>query len=204
MSPMTIDQPALRQELLDMAAEDQRARAGLAAEGSLYDGYPARLELVHRRNATRLTAIIENYGWPGRSMVGSDGAHAAWLLAQHAICNPVLQRRALLLLRTAAAQGEASLLDVAMLEDRVRVCEGRSQRYGTLFDWDAGGEMSPLPIEDADHVDERRRAVGLGSLADDVRRRREHVCRTGEKPPADWSARQEEIAQWYRSRGWRP
>jgi hypothetical protein len=160
MSPTPIHEPALRQELLDMVAEDQRVRAAMAADGSLYDGYPARMELVHRRNATRLSAIIDRHGWPGRSLVGSDGAHAAWLLAQHAICNPVLQRRALQLLRTAAAQGEASLLDVAMLEDRVRVCEGRPQRYGTLFDWDEQGEMSPLPVEDADHVDERPRAPG--------------------------------------------
>jgi hypothetical protein len=203
MSPNPITAPALREELLAMAAEDQRVRAELAADGTLYDGYPARMELVHRRNAVRLAAIIDQHGWPSCPKVGSDGAHAAWLVAQHAIGSPDLQRRALQLLRTAAAQGEASLLDVAMLEDRVRVCEGRPQRYGTIFDWDAQGSMSPMPIEDPDHVDDRRRAVGLGPLGDDVRRRRARVLRTGERPPAEWSDRQEEMEQWYRSRGWR-
>jgi hypothetical protein len=203
MSLSRIMRPELREELLQMAADDQRVRAELAADGSLYDGYPARLELVHRRNAARLASIIDQYGWPGCSAVGSEGAHSAWLLAQHAIGSPVLQRRALHLLRSAAAQGDASLLDVAMLEDRVRVSEGRAQRYGTVFDWDEEGRMSPAPIEEPDHVDERRRAVGLGPLADDVRRRRERAIRTGERPPVDWSARQEEMDQWYRSRGWR-
>lgn len=186
-----------------MAAEDRRIRDELAADGSLYGGYPARMELVHRRHATRLAAILDRHGWPGRTLVGTDGAHAAWLVAQHAICDPALQRRALRLIRTAAAQGEAALRDVAMLEDRIRVCEGRPQRYGTLFDWDEAGNMSPLPIEEPERVDERRRAVGLGPLADDTRRRREWAARTRDRPPADWHTRQQEVAAWYRARGWR-
>jgi hypothetical protein len=203
MSPTHVREPALREELLEMAAADRRVRGELAADGTLHDGYPARLELLHRRHGVRLAAILERYGWPGRTLAGADGGHAAWLIAQHAICDPALQRRALQLIRSAAAHGEAALLDVAMLEDRVRVCEGRPQRYGTLFDWDAEGGMSPLPVEAPEHVDERRRAVGLGPLAEDTRRRREHVARTGEKPPADWHARQQEMDDWYRTRGWR-
>jgi hypothetical protein len=199
----SVENQALREELLAMAEEDQRVRAELAADGSLFRGYHPRMEDVHVRNAQRLAAILEASGWPGRTLVGTDGAHAAWLIAQHAIGAPQLQRRALALLRSAAAGGEATLLQVAMLDDRIRVCDGRPQRYGTLFDWDSHGEMSPLPIENADCVDERRRAIGLGPMADDVRRRRDHVLSTGEQPPADWSARQREMDTWYRARGWR-
>lgn len=186
-----------------MIEEDWRVRTELAADGSLYDGYHPRMELVHRRNGARLNAILDRCGWPGRSLVGADGAHAAWLIAQHAIGEPLLQRRALQLLRSAAAQGEAALLEVAMLEDRIRVAEGRPQRYGTQYDWDRSGVMSPMPIESPEHVDERRRAVGLGPLAEDMRRRREHVAQSNEKPPGDWEARQREIEEWYRCKGWR-
>ena len=35
-------------------------------------------------NVTRLREIISKYGWPGRSMVGRDGATAAFLILQHA------------------------------------------------------------------------------------------------------------------------
>ena len=195
--------PALRDELLTMSDEDQNVRAELATDGSLFDGYHPRMELVHRRNATRITAILDRYGWPGRSQVGTDGAHAAWLIVQHAIGEPALQRRALELMRTAAAKGEASLRELAMLEDRIRVNEGRQQRYGTQYDWDAQGEMSPLPLEDPDHVDERRRAVGLGPLAEDIRRHRTWVQQSTERPPRDWHARQREMQQWFRARGWR-
>src|SRR5688500_3348445 len=105
---MIIQSSALRAELLAMTEEDLRVRTELAEHGSLFDGYHPRMELVHRRNATRLSAILDRCGaWPGRSLVGGDGAHAAWLIAQHAIGDPVLQRRALQLLRVAAAQGEA-------------------------------------------------------------------------------------------------
>jgi hypothetical protein len=203
MSPHSVRNPALREELLELALEDQCVRAELAAAGCLYDGYHPRMELVHRRNAARLTAMIAQHGWPGRTLVGTDGAHAAWLLAHHAIGHPALQRRALQLMRGAAAAGEVPLVEVAMLEDRIRACEGRPQRYGTLFDWDEHNELSPLPIEDAEHVDERRRAVGLGPLTEDTRRRREWVRSTSEKPPTDWHARRQEMDDWFQSRGWR-
>ena len=86
---------ALRNELLDMAAEDLRVRAELAADGSLFYGYHPRMAEVHRRNAARLDAVIEEHGWPGRSLVGEDGAEAACLILHHAIGDPPLQRRGL-------------------------------------------------------------------------------------------------------------
>jgi hypothetical protein len=186
-----------------MAEEDERVRIELAAEGSLYDGYHPLMENVHRRNAARLSIILDRYGWPGRTMVGADGAHAAWILAQHAIGDPMLQRRAFQLLRTAAAHGEATVLEVAMLEDRIRVSEGRLQRYGTQYDWDSDGCLSPLPIEDPDHVDERRRAVGLSPLDECTQLRRERAARSRERPPADWRARRAAMDEWFCRAGWR-
>ena len=67
----------LRNELLAMAAADRRVRAELMADGSLGDGYHPRMEEVHRRNAARLTESIAERGWPGRGLVGEDGAQAA-------------------------------------------------------------------------------------------------------------------------------
>src|SRR5438034_7122772 len=98
-------------------------------------------------------------------------------------------RRGLTLLRGGVSEGEVSPLEVAMLEDRIRTFEGRPQRYGTQFDWDEHGRLSPLPLEDPAGVDARRRAIGLGPLAQDLWRRRwamAHV-RWRERPPADWA-----------------
>jgi hypothetical protein len=91
-----------------------------------------------------------------------------------------------------------------MLEDRIRMLEGGLQLYGTQFDWDENGEMSPYPaIEDPGHVDERRRAIGLGSLADEIERKRAAVAQANEKPPYDRAEREKRMDEWARSAGWR-
>ena len=194
----------LRRELLAMLEEDLSVREELAAEGSLFDGYHPRMQAVHRRNAARLAEIIEQYGWPGRGLVGDDAARAAWMIVQHAISEPDLQRRVLVLIKEAAASGEAPLWQAAMLEDRIRGLEGKLQAYGTQFDWDEQGEMSPYPaIENPEQVDERRREVGLGPLEEDTRRRRAAVAQSNEKPPADIGAWRKQADEWARSVGWR-
>jgi hypothetical protein len=194
---------SLRDELVAMAEEDQRVRAELAADGSLFDGYHPTMQAVHDKNAARLTEIIEQYGWPGRDLVGEEGSRAAWLVLQHAIADPALQRRGLVFLQDAVALGEVAAVEAAMLEDRIRFFEGRAQRYGTQFDWDEKGQLNPVPIEDEANVDDRRRLVGLGSLADDVCRRRSNMVGSMDKPPSDWAERQREFEEWARAVGWR-
>jgi hypothetical protein len=192
----------LRVELLALAAEDQRVRAELLAEGTLFEGYRPRMAEVHHRNGVRLSAIMDRVGWPGRRLVGAEAADAAWLVLQHSVGDPAVMRRGLALVRAAPADDVAPA-QVAMLDDRVRVLSGLPQRYGTQFDWDAQGVMSPWDIEDPDRVDERRRAAGLPPLAEKLREIRDTVAREGEAPPADMAARRREIEQWARSVGWR-
>jgi hypothetical protein len=193
----------IRDELLAMAGHDLRVRSELAADGSLYDNYNERMQAVHDANAIRLAAILDAHGWPGEYRVGREAAKAAWLIVQHAIAQPPLQRRALELLRQAVQQGEAPALHAAMLEDRIRCLEGRPQLYGTQFDWDAEGNMTPLPLEDAKGVDTRRQAIGLGPLAQEVRARRATITESLERPPRDWAKRQQEMQEWCRRVGWR-
>jgi len=207
------DWNAISAELLEMARADLALRDDLARDGSLFQGYHPRMAELHQRHGTRLAALIDAHGWPGRSRVGEASARAAWLILQHAIANPPLMRRGLTLLQGGASEGEVSPLEVAMLEDRIRTFEGRPQRYGTQFDWDKHGRLSPLPLEDPAGVDARRRAIGLGPLAQDLRRRRAALARGRgqgrgrgrglERPPADWAARQREMDRWLRQVGWR-
>lgn len=185
-----------------MAAEDQRVRAELLAEGVLFDGYQPRMAEVHRRNALRLAAIMTEMGWPAPSVVGREAADAAWLVLQHAIGDPPVMRRGLELLRSLPT-GEVDPIQVAMLEDRVRTLSGQPQIYGTQFDWDERGEMQPLPIEDEAHVDTRRAVIGLPPLAEKLREIRDALARGGEAMPRDAAERRREIDAWERSVGWR-
>lgn len=192
----------LRAELIAMAEEDLRVRADLVREGVLFDGYQPHMAAVHRRNAERLAMIMSARGWPGPTLVGEDGAHAAWLVLQHSIGSPRVMRQGLALLQQAVAAGEALPAEVATLEDRVRTLSGLPQRYGTQFDWDENGVMNPKPIEDPHGVDARRRAVGLDPLTERIQAVRAAVARERERPPADRAARCEEIAAWEREVGW--
>ena len=188
----------LSDELLQMDEHDQSVRGELAAEGSLFEGYHPRMEAVHRQNAARLRAVLDEIGWPTERLVGSDGAHAAWRIAQHAIGEPDFQRRALRLLQEAASRGEVPAWQPAMLEDRVRMFEGRPQLYGTQLEPDDEGRPRPYPIEDPEGVDERRRAVGLEPLA-------ERLARTEPEPlPKDRARFEREYQVWLRRVGWRP
>lgn len=150
---------ALRDELLALREEDQRARAAWQAGE---DGADERLLAVDERTTARMKEIVAAHGWPGRSLVGDDGASAAWLLVQHADQDRAFQRACLDKMAEAVARGEASATDHAYLVDRVAVGEGRRQVYGTQFD----EQLEPRPIEDEAHVDERRSAVGLSALAE--------------------------------------
>lgn len=187
----------LRHELITLASDDRRVRSELAADGSLFEGYDPRMEAVHRRNATRLIVILDQYGWPGSSLVGPEAAEAAWLIAQHAIGEPDFQRRCLRLLQEAASRGEVPAWQPAKLEDRIRMFEGRPQLYGTQLEPDDEGRLRPYRIEDPDHVEERRRAVGLEPLS-------ARLARAERAPlPADRARFESEYQAWLRRVGWR-
>jgi hypothetical protein len=151
------------------------------------------MEAVHRTLAGRLDRLVERHGWPGRSVAGEDGAAAAFRIAHHAIATPELQRRFLALVREAAARGEATRLQAAMLEDRVRHLEGRPSLYGTLLDWDEAGQLSPGPVEAPEQLDARRAALGLPPMVDALQAANTASREPGDVPPADPVGRRREF-----------
>src|SRR4051794_29378036 len=118
-------------ELIAMAELDLETADELATSGALYEGYHPRMAAIHENNALRLQAIIAQVGWPTERLVGEPAAKAAWLIAQHAISRPEFQRACLTLLAEAARQHMVPHWQPAMMEDRIRVFEGRPQLYGT-------------------------------------------------------------------------
>lgn len=192
----------LKPQLLEMWEEDCRVREELAATGELFHGYAPSMAEVHNRNAAALQNIIDKFGWPGKSLVGEDGAKAAWYIVQHAIAKPDFQRRCLKLLQLAVEIGEAKPQWAAFLEDRIATFENRPQRFGTQFDWDENGEMSPLPCDDLAVVDARRAAISLEPMAVVSARVRAEVQASQEQAPLNYAERQEEKRNWSKSVGW--
>jgi hypothetical protein len=150
---------ALRRELIALGTVDQAAREAFRA-GCDEEEVWARIEAVDQKTTARMKEVVAAHGWPGKTLVGKDGAQAAWLLVQHADRDVAFQRMCLGLMEQAMRDGEAEPASYAYLVDRVAVNEGRKQTYGTQF----AALDTPRPIEDEANVDERRKAVGLDSL----------------------------------------
>jgi len=171
----------LSEELIRLGLLDQTARAGYTTQ-VLSDTAYLRASLVIDSVLTRrLRRIIAEHGWPAVSVVGREAAQAAFLIVQHSPSD-TFQREALPLLDSAAAAGEASGADVAMLTDRIRVHDGKPQLYGTQFRI-VDETLVPYPIEDIANLDGRRAAVGLMPMDDYAQLLRDTYRGTVRWPP---------------------
>ncbi len=172
----------LRREILHMKDLDQEARLAVMKAASDVDALvriSRELDVPHTR---RMKEIIAEHGWPGKSLVGEDGAFAAWLLVQHATHDVKFMEDCLVLMQAAAEKGEASRKELAFLIDRVRIRQHKPQLYGTQFKGSPDGEWIPEPIEDEKHLDERRKSVGLSTMAEQVRNIRQAYARPNPPP----------------------
>jgi len=169
-APVTAADEELRCLLLYMEHVDQQARKAVIQAGMTTGELMKMMLAVDVPNANRMKKIVATYGWPGKSLVGDDGAAAAWLVVQHATHDLPFMERCVALLKAAVEQGEASPKHLAYLSDRARVHQGKSQIYGTQFKL-VGPEQLLVadPIEDEAHVDERRATLGLSTMAEQER-----------------------------------
>lgn len=134
---------------------------------------PRELALLQEMAASqtvRLAQVIDEIGWPGRSLVGEDGADAAWAIAQHGDRHNRARAGWLALLEEAASVGEADPRHLARLTDRVAMVAGGNQSYGTYAQLDEDGNIEwAFPVEGTlAEVDARRGAIGLPTLAADL------------------------------------
>lgn len=163
---------ALTKALLERVRLDQAIRDTLVARmqsGASFDSsLTARMAAIDSANTTWLKAVVEQRGWPGRSMVGAEASEGAFLIVQHAVQDSAFQARALALMEKGVAGGDVPGSQVAMLADRVAVHRGQPQRYGTQARIE-NGRIVMEPIADSEHVDQRRAALGLPPLSVYVR-----------------------------------
>jgi hypothetical protein len=164
-------QPDLATELLKRMDEDQAARQLFIEHSKKSQGkqpeeiekeraaISGKVQSIDQRNQLWLGEQIKQFGWPGKSLVGEQAAHAAWLLVQHADANPDFQEKCLELMK-AAAPGEVTPVDIAYLTDRVLVARGQPQVYGTQCE-EVDGRFQPKVCIEPESLDQRREEVGL-------------------------------------------
>ncbi|HYC76733.1 MAG TPA: DUF6624 domain-containing protein, partial [Planctomycetota bacterium] len=157
-----------RSELMALYRTDQAVRADITKliekhgmQSPQVDSVSRLMHEVDSANVARLEALIATRGWPEKSVVTAEGATAAFLVIQHSSL-PVMEKY-LPVMREAAASDEMSKSQLAMLEDRVLMFNGKPQLYGTQLKYnEATGKPELAPIEDEANVEARRKAVGLG------------------------------------------
>lgn len=128
-----------------------------------------QLALVERSNGERLRSLLARCGWPLRSVHGVQAGADAWKLVQHVGQDLALEKTVVEHLARAVRQGEGPARDLARLEDRIAVAEGRPQPYGTRMRQVATCRRDFHPMEDRAQVEERRRQAGLPTLAEQER-----------------------------------
>jgi hypothetical protein len=123
-----------------------------------------QMEYADSINLIKVQKILDEYGWLGFDQVGRQGALTIFLVIQHSPLK--VQQKYLPMMREAVAKKQAVPGNLALLEDRVAMREGKKQIYGSQVHTDSTGRNFLAPLEDPDNVDKRRAQVGLGPLAD--------------------------------------
>lgn len=181
--------PRLKHELDSLYAVDQRwrsmlfdpriarrpdslARALGATRESLPTYIPSQLLRTDSTNLVRMRQILQQYGYPGKSLVGTPTNEAAWSIIQHSDAIGEY----LPLIKKAAGKGELPFRLYAQMLDRQLMRNGKEQRYGTqamgynaLNAQTGRREPQPLfvwPIDDAARVNERRREAGFADTVE--------------------------------------
>ncbi|HEX8504936.1 MAG TPA: DUF6624 domain-containing protein [Hymenobacter sp.] len=131
-----------------------------------------RMMRTDSANMVRVRAIIKQYGYPGKSLVGEPTNEAAWYIIQHS--DDI--KRYLPLIKTAAKRGELPFRLYAQMLDRQLMRDGKEQLYGTQAMGyrplnPATGERESLPpfvwpIKDEAKVNERRKQAGFSTTVE--------------------------------------
>lgn len=159
----------LMEELKEIGVTDQLQRKEMRGVREKYgwdspqmDSLWALQNATDSLNQIRIEEIIEEYGYPGRSLVGSAGS-VGFMVIQHS--NQEMQEKYLPLLKAEADKGELRWSSVALMVDRVLLGKGEKQIYGSQIHTDPEtGEFYFGQIENPFKIDSIRATVGLGPL----------------------------------------
>ncbi|MCU0444052.1 MAG: hypothetical protein MUE85_03985 [Microscillaceae bacterium] len=197
-----MDYKSIAENIIDLKNSDLALRNKLVQNGQLSEGYNEEMKELHNRNAKILSDIIDTIGYPTIDKVGKEANEAAWLVIQHSIGQPEFMKKCAKLLEKAVSENKANPKSLAYLTDRIAVLEGKPQLYGTQFDWDEHGNLSPNPFDDLTNVNERRKSIGLITLEEQTEIIRRQAKNENQSPPTDIENRKQEIEEWKRNVGW--
>jgi hypothetical protein len=132
----------------------------------------AEITRIDDANEARLKEILRSTSWRHLAELGRETYEAAWLVAQHSP-DVEFQAQALSEIEPLAREGMVRGSSYALLYDRVSLARGNNQLYGSQLGC-IDGEWAVEPIDDPEHLAERRAQFGLGPMSEYVARVIEH------------------------------
>lgn len=192
----------IAESIIALKKKDLEFREKLVQKGQLGDGYNDDMALIHNQNAAALDEIINTIGYPTEEKVGEEASEAAWLVIQHSIARPDFMKKCAAFLEREVHLNKADPRHLALLLDRINVFEGRPQLYGTQFDWDESGSLSPNIYDNLIKVNARRKTIGLNTLEEQIKTIKENAKRENHLPPKDLEKRRRELENWKEKVGW--
>jgi hypothetical protein len=194
--------PKIAKLIIELKDTDLKFREKLIKEKKLSEGYNNEMETLHIKNAEKLNEIIDEIGFPTIEKVGIDASESAWLIIQHSISIPDFMKKCLKLLENVALENKVYEKNLASLTDRINVLEGKPQLYGTQFDWDKNGELSPNKYDDLSKVNIRRLKIGLNTLEEQTKIIRLKAEIENQRVPKNLHEREKEFNLWKRKVSW--
>ncbi|MNQ90635.1 hypothetical protein D3C85_1059860 [compost metagenome] len=167
------DKP-LQKELLSIYEEDQGMRIKYMSvynnpnpDRKKMDSIGKIMNYKDSLNLFKVTKILDTKGWVGKDVVGEEANKTLFLVIQHADLQT--QQKYLPMMQEAVKKGNANGANLALLEDRVALRQGKKQIYGSQIGRDKETNKYYVSIlEDPDNVDKRRAEIGLQPMADYV------------------------------------
>lgn len=197
-----MDYKSISEKIIELKNADLALREKLVQNGKLSEGYDLEMKNLHNENAKILENIINAIGYPTKAKVGKEANEATWLIIQHSIGQPRFMKKCAELLRIAVKESKEDPKSLAFLTDRIAVLEETPQLYGTQFDWDEDGKLSPNHFDDLIKVNERRELIGLNTLEEQTEIIRKRAKDEKQTPPKDFDKRKQEMEKWKRNVGW--
>ncbi|MNK25769.1 hypothetical protein D3C87_440960 [compost metagenome] len=188
--------------IIGLQNADLELREKLISEGKLGEGYNKEMENLHNQNAEVLNEIIDIIGFPTVEKVGNHSANSAWLMIHHSIGKPEFMKKCAELLEIEVKKKKADPRNLAYLTDRIATFENKPQLYGTQFDWNENGELSPNDFDDINKVNQRRKSIGLNTLEEQTEIIRTQAKNENHLPPKDLIKRKMEMENWKKLVGW--
>jgi hypothetical protein len=140
------------------------------AESKEYKEQQSIYEKNHSINEKKVRAILDEYGWPTKEMIGEQGNWTICNVIQHS--DNEIRIKYLPMMREAVKDKKLAPRFLVRAEDRIATERGDLQIYGGQMKfYPETKSFNVWPVLGPENVDKRRAEIGLGPIAEFLKNR---------------------------------